>query len=114
MPQQFDVYRNPSVKTSKLWPYYMIIQNDYFDDLTTRIVVPLVSKKALSLNQKRITPQVIVDNEGYYIFTPSLTFLDIKKIKDADFVCNVSSSRTEIISALDAIITNTWVKYSIR
>ncbi|HEN3452073.1 TPA: CcdB family protein [Yersinia enterocolitica] len=107
MSQQFDVYRNPSAKTNKLWPYYMIIQNDYFDDLTTRIVVPLVSQKELSLNQKRITPQVVINNEKYYIFTPSLTFLDINKIKEIDFICNISSSRNEIISALDAIITNT-------
>lgn len=106
MPQQFDVYRNPSAKTNKLWPYYMIIQNDYFNDLTTRIVVPIVSQKEIPLSQKRITPQVTVNNEGYYVFTPSLTFLDIKKIKETDFVCNISPSRDAIISALDAIITN--------
>lgn len=106
MPQQFDVYRNPSAKTNKLWPYYMIIQNDYFDDLTTRIVVPLVSQKEITLSQKRITPQVTINNEGYYVFTPSLTFLDVKKIKEIDFICNISPSRNEIISALDALITN--------
>jgi toxin CcdB len=107
MPQQFDIYRNPSAKTNEFWPYYMIIQNNYFDDLTTRIVVPLVSKKELILNQKRITPEVVINNESYYIFTPSLTFLDINKIKSTDFIFNISSSRNEIISALDAMITNT-------
>lgn len=106
MPQQFDVYRNPSAKTNKLWPLYMIIQNDYFDELTTRIVVPLVAKKELSLNQKRITPQIVINNESFYIFTPAITFLDIKKINKSDFVCNIALSRNEIISALDAIITN--------
>ncbi|MQL46896.1 MULTISPECIES: CcdB family protein [Photorhabdus] len=107
MPQQFDVYRNPSAKTNRLWPFYLIIQNDYFDDLTTRIIVPLVSKNDISLNQKRITPQVVINNNTYYIFTPAITFLDAKKINKSDFVCNVASSRNEIISALDAIITNT-------
>ncbi|ECY1844040.1 plasmid maintenance protein CcdB, partial [Salmonella enterica] len=58
MPKQFDVYRNPSAKTNKLWPFYLILQNDYFDDLTTRIVVPLVSKNYIDLNKKRITPLV--------------------------------------------------------
>ncbi|EPU1430534.1 CcdB family protein, partial [Klebsiella pneumoniae] len=56
MPKQFDVYRNPSAKTNKLWPLYLILQNDYFDDLTTRIVVPLVSKNDIDLNKKRINP----------------------------------------------------------
>ncbi|OJT35833.1 MULTISPECIES: CcdB family protein [Serratia] len=107
MPQQFDVYRNPSAKTNKLWPLYLIIQNDYFDDLTTRIIVPLVWKNDINLNQKRITPQITIDNKIYHIFTPAITFLDAKKINQTDFVCNLASSRSDIISALDAIITNT-------
>jgi toxin CcdB len=106
MPQQFDVYRNPSAKTNKLWPFYIIIQHDYFDDLTSRIIVPLVSKKELSLNQKRITPQIDINNEEFYMFTPAITFLDIKKVNKSDFVCNIASARNEIVSALDAIITN--------
>lgn len=106
MVQQFDVYRNPSNKTNKLWPLYIIIQHDYFDDLSTRIIVPLVSEKELILSQNRITPQVVVNKESFYIYTPAITFLDIKKINRSDFVCNISSARSEIISALDAIITN--------
>ncbi|WP_038196521.1 CcdB family protein [Xenorhabdus bovienii] len=107
MPKQFDVYSNPSAKTNKLWPFYLILQNDYFDDLTTRIVVPLVSKNDITLNKKRITPMVVINNSDFYIFTPAVTFLDAKKINKKDFVCNVISSRNEIISALDAIVTNT-------
>ncbi|ECA3794795.1 plasmid maintenance protein CcdB [Salmonella enterica subsp. enterica] len=107
MPKQFDVYRNPSAKTNKLWPFYLIIQNDYFDDLTTRLVVPLVSENDISLNKKRITPMVAVDNHNYYIFTPAITFLDSKKIDERYFICNVEAYRTEILSAIDSIITNT-------
>lgn len=107
MPQQFDVYRNPSVKTNKIWPLYLIIQNDYFDDLTTRIVVPLVLKRDINLNQKRITPQVVIHEEAYYVFTPAITFLEKKNIDKSDFVCRLALSKNEIISALDAIITNT-------
>ncbi|AYA39652.1 CcdB family protein [Xenorhabdus nematophila] len=104
---QFDVYRNPSVKSNPLWPYYLIIQHDYFEDLSTRLVVPLVSKNDLSLNQKRITPLVNVNGADYYVFTPAMTFLDAKKINKMDFVCNVTASRSEIISAFDALLTNT-------
>lgn len=107
MTKQFDVYRNPSVKTNKLWPFYLILQNDYFDDLTTRIVVPLVSTNDITLNKKRITPVLSIEHSNYYIFTPTITFLDTKKINKKDFVCNVASSRNAIISALDAIFTNT-------
>ncbi|EJF7741478.1 CcdB family protein, partial [Escherichia coli] len=69
MPKQFDVYRNPSAKTNKLWPFYLILQNDYFDDLMTRIVVPLVSKHDIDLNKKRITPLVKINKSDFYVFT---------------------------------------------
>ncbi|EBV5086344.1 plasmid maintenance protein CcdB [Salmonella enterica subsp. enterica serovar Ball] len=107
MPKQFDVYRNPSAKTNKIWPFYLILQNDYFDGLTTRIVVPLVSKNDIDLNKKRITPLVKINKSDFYVLTPAITFLDAKKINNKDFICNISSFRNEIISALDAIVTNT-------
>ncbi|EDT1338827.1 plasmid maintenance protein CcdB [Salmonella enterica subsp. enterica serovar Enteritidis] len=107
MAKQFDVYRNPSTKTNKLWPFYLILQNDYFDDLMTRMVVPLVSKNDIDLNKKRITPLVNINKSDFYVFTPAITFLDAKKINHEDFICNIASSRNEIISALDAIVTNT-------
>lgn len=107
MPKQFDVYRNPSAKTNRLWPFYLILQNDYFDDLATRIVVPLVSKNDMALNKKRITPLIRINNSDFYVFTPAITFLDTKKINHKDFICNIASSRNEIISAFDAIVTNT-------
>lgn len=107
MPKQFDVYRNPSAKTNKLWPFYLILQNDYFDDLTTMIVVPLVSKNDIDLNKKRINPLVKINKSDFYVFLPAITFLEAKKINNKDFICNIASSRNEIISALDAIVTNT-------
>lgn len=103
---QFDVYRNLSAKSNQLWPYYLIIQHDYFDDLSTRLIVPLVSTQDLTLNKKRITPVINVNGEEYYIFTPAMTFLESKKMNKMDFVCNAIASRDEIISAFDAILTN--------
>lgn len=38
---QFDVYRNPSDRTREYQPYFMIIQHDFYDDLSTRLIVPL-------------------------------------------------------------------------
>ncbi|MCL2896263.1 CcdB family protein [Brenneria tiliae] len=104
---QFDIYRNPSAKSNQLWPYYLVIQHDYFDDLSTRLIVPLVSKHNLTLNQKRITPIVNVNGGDYYVFTPAMTFLEARKIHKMDFVCSAILSRGEILSAFDAILTNT-------
>lgn len=79
MPEQFDIYRNPSAKTNRLWLFYLIIQNDYFNDLSTKIVVPLVLKDSINLSQERVTPQLTVNYHDYYLFTPAVTFLETKK-----------------------------------
>ncbi len=103
---QFDVYRNPSAKSNKFWPYYLVIQHDYFENLSTRLIVPLTSTGEMELTRKRITPVVDINGNKYYVFTPAITFLDANKIKKKDFICNVVISRGEILSAIDAIITN--------
>ncbi|WP_193388497.1 CcdB family protein, partial [Enterobacter hormaechei] len=43
---QFDVYRNPSDRTREYQPYFMIIQHDFYDDLSTRLIVPIRTSPA--------------------------------------------------------------------
>ncbi|EOI5915063.1 CcdB family protein [Enterobacter hormaechei] len=43
---QFDVYRNPSDRTREYQPYFMIIQHDFYDDLSTRLIVPIRASPA--------------------------------------------------------------------
>jgi hypothetical protein len=38
MLRQFNVYRNTYSNQDKL-PYYMLIQDDYYDDLATRVFI---------------------------------------------------------------------------
>ncbi|HFS6070202.1 TPA: CcdB family protein, partial [Citrobacter freundii] len=52
-------------------------------------------------------PLVKINKSDFYVFLPAITFLEAKKINNKDFICNIASSRNEIISALDAIVTNT-------
>ncbi len=40
---QFDVYRNPSKKTSKAYPFLVDVQNSVIDQLATRLVVPVTT-----------------------------------------------------------------------
>ncbi|HAS0834956.1 TPA: CcdB family protein, partial [Enterobacter cloacae] len=53
---QFDVYRNPSDKTREYQPYFMIIQHDYYDDLSTRLIVPLSYHNNLHGHYNAATP----------------------------------------------------------
>ena len=42
---QFDVYKNPSTKTDKAYPFLVDVQNSVIDQLATRLVVLTWSTK---------------------------------------------------------------------
>ncbi|KAA1062594.1 CcdB family protein [Enterobacter mori] len=70
---QFDVYRNPSERTREYQPYFMIIQHDFYEDLSTRLIM----------------------------------YVEKKKLSNKNYVCNLSSARSNVIAGIDALITNT-------
>ncbi|NDJ59099.1 plasmid maintenance protein CcdB [Enterobacteriaceae bacterium 4M9] len=106
MVRQFDVYRNTSAKSRQLWPYYLILQNDFYDELVTRLIVPLARRKDMPLGDSRIAPLVHIEDLECYLFMPNMTYLDVRKLQRTDFVCNVSDARSKIVAALDAIFLN--------
>ena len=38
---RFDVFANPDLSERKTTPYFVDVQNDFIDALTTRVVIPL-------------------------------------------------------------------------
>ena len=107
MIKQFNVYRNNSAATSEQLPYYMVVPHDYYDDLATRIIIPLMRRRKLPLWHSRFAPDINIDFESFIIYAPMITNLDIGKINSKHFVCNLQLARQDGIAALDALITNT-------
>ena len=63
---QFDVYRNPSSKTNRAYPFLVDVQNSVIDQLATRLVVPLTKNKTTnSLYMKNLTPEIEFEGESY-------------------------------------------------
>lgn len=104
---QFDVYRNPSERTNELQPYLLVIQHDYYDDLSTRIIIPLSYRQQFNGFHHPVTPLVNIDFETYFINTPGITSIEKAKLKNNYYVCNLSGARASVIAAIDAILTNT-------
>lgn len=107
MLKQFNVYRNSSTLTNKQLPYYMIIQHDCYDDLNTRVIVPLVRARKLPLWHEHIAPRINIDFESFLIFSPMVTNLSNAKINNRDLICNLRHARQDVVDAIDTLITNT-------
>ncbi|MEW5183400.1 CcdB family protein [Klebsiella aerogenes] len=104
---QFDVYRNPSPRTNELQPYLMVIQHDYYDDLSSRLVLPLSYHIHMVSHYHPAAPLVNLDFQKPFLNTPGITSVAKQRLNNKYFVCNLHKERTAVISAIDALITNT-------
>ena len=101
---QFDVYRNPSSKTNKAYPFLVDVQNSVIDQLATRLVVPLTKNKTTnSLYMKNLTPEIEFEGETYLFLTQQLSSLPEDVLKDS--IGSLAQSRELLIGAIDFAIT---------
>lgn len=101
---QFTVYANPNRSTRGTYPYLLDIQSDLLDDLRTTVVIPLsplhlAGKAAIS----RLCPVLDIDGEPYVALTQQLAAVDRNILGKT--VCEVGRYRSDIIAALDFIIS---------
>ncbi len=101
---QFSVYKNKNPKTKIAYPYLVDVQSDLLRDLQTRVVIPVTKlaahdKKAL----KHLTPIVDIDSQRFLLLTPQLAGVASKDLGSP--IASVAQFRTEIIAALDFLIT---------
>jgi len=100
---QFDVYLNPSSESKKYAPYLLDIQNDLFDLLATRVVIPLLSEKSLRKPLNKLNPQFTIEGKKFYLSTAEIA--GIPKSAIGKYVCSLSLHRTRIINAMDFLIS---------
>lgn len=104
---QFDVYRNPSGRTRDYQPYFMIIQHDHYDDLSTRLILPLCYYNHLKGHVNAMSPLVNIDFQPFFLNTAGITHVEKNKLSNKNYVCNLRSARSSVIAGIDALITNT-------
>ena len=101
---QFDVYRNPSSKTNKAYPFLVDVQNSVIDQLATRLVVPLTKNTTKNnLYMKNLTPEIEFEGETYLFLTQQLSSLPEDVLKDC--IGSLAQSRELLIGAIDFAIT---------
>lgn len=101
---QFTVHKNKNAKTRKQYPYLVDIQANLLEDLQTRVVIPLTKANTLHKKPlKNLTPVVFIEDEPYLLLTPQLAGIVRSDLGPA--VTDINHYRTEIIAALDFLIS---------
>jgi toxin CcdB len=101
---QFWVYKNTNRATQQRIPYLLDIQSSLLDDLQTTVVIPLhpkalIGKAAIT----RLCPEVEIEGEKFVILTPQIAGVDRRVLGQK--ICDLSVYRSDIIAAVDFIIS---------
>jgi len=100
---QFDVYANPNPETKRIIPYLLDVQADILSNLATRVVVPLYSATAMGKAAQHLNPQFSIQRTAVILSTAELAGVPASILGNK--VCSLKEHRSEIIAALDFLIT---------
>jgi toxin CcdB len=102
MIRQFDVFPNPSRSGLQERPFIVVIQCSAWDEVATRICVPLIDEKFLR-PQGRLNPAFDVNGRRLYFHPLEILSVPCRLLRRR--VANLEESRYQIIGALDLVFT---------
>ena len=100
---QFDVYANPNPETKQSIPYLLDVQADLLDNLTTRVVVPLITVSDFGKAAKHLNPQFKIKRTSVVMSTAELAGVNLHVLGEK--IGSLKEQRDEIIAALDFLFT---------
>jgi toxin CcdB len=100
---QFDVYENPNAETNQIIPFLLDVQNDLLDNLSTRVVVPLIKAAAAGKAIKQLNPEFNIEQFTVFMSTAELAGIPVRYLGRR--VASLQDRRDEIFGALDFLFT---------
>jgi toxin CcdB len=99
---QFDVVKNNAASTKKNFPFLLVLQHPFLDELKTVVVVPIISSAGRKPIEK-LALEIEIEEKKYFVLMYSLAAVDHTFLGPT--IANLSSRRDEIIRAYDLIIS---------
>ena len=96
---QFDVYGNPNEETNAMTPYLLNVQADILDNLSTRVVVPLLSQTTMGKPIDRLNPRFTIEGDTVFMSTPELAGVPTDVLGKK--IASLNERRDDIMAALD-------------
>jgi toxin CcdB len=102
---QFDVHRNTGKNRENI-PFVVIVQSSLFDHYRRRVVVPLVLKSTLNIDESRINPVFTIT--GVEVVLHPLEIVSIPTDQLGEKVGLLADEGLKISDALDELLTRSW------
>jgi len=102
--KRFDVFRNENAHSSRKFPFFLVLQSDLLQQLTTTVVAPL--GRASIVGGKLVdtlAPILDVDGESFVLYTPELAAISSSVLRKR--VANLDDQREKIERAVDFLFS---------
>jgi hypothetical protein len=102
--RQLDVFHNPVRAERADKPYLLSVQHRFLDDLNTRVMAPLVTRRIIH-GERRWYPAIRIgrEHEALFLDPTDLSALSIRRLGAP--VANLERDRYRIFAAIDLVLT---------
>ena len=98
---RFDVFVNPSAGERKHTPYFVDVQNDFINALSTLVEIPLRRESSFGLRSRNLNPAFSVGPDTVVLDTAALGAVPVQVLRKP--VGNLGASHAEVQEALDTL-----------
>ena len=101
---QFDVHRSPGRRRRDV-PFVIIIQGAWFDNLPTRMIVPLLSVTVLTGDRRHFFPEFTIKGQRVVLAAWQVQTVPVSALGPVVASLAGDPDGDQIISALDLVIS---------
>ena len=98
---RFDVYPHPDTSKRAVTPFLLDVQNNFINQLQSRVVVPLRAAAAFGPTMRDLNPLFTISGQSVVLDTAALAAFPASRLKKS--VINLSTQSQDIVAALDTL-----------
>ena len=101
---QFDVHANPGRQVAAI-PYIVVVQNDRFDRARGRLVVPLILRTAVPIEEHCMAPLFRVEGRDVWLDVFNMATVPAGRLGAAVASLGADADRARIVRAIDELVS---------
>lgn len=98
---RFDVYPHPDISKRAVTPFLLDVQNDFINQLQSRVVIPLRTAAAFGPTMRDLNPLFNISGQNVVLDTAALAAFPTSGLKKP--VTSLASQSPNIVAALDTV-----------
>jgi toxin CcdB len=103
MPR-FDVFRNEYANSNRRFPFFLTLQSELLQELSTCVIAPLGRPSVVGGRLvQTLSPELDVEGEHYVLYVPELAAVPVAVLRRR--VANLEAQRDTILRALDFLFS---------